>query len=119
MIDNYKIIFNRYGKIVDFNWFNLTTVYPYINLDAFMIMPNHIHGVIEITDNNQHHKRHGLPEIIRSFKTFSARKINRLRQTKGVPVWQRGYYEHIIRSETSLNNIREYIFNNPINWCND
>ncbi len=53
------------------------------------------------------------------FKNFSARRINQLRKIKGVPVWQRGYYEHIIRSETSLNNIREYIFKNPINWCND
>ncbi|MGK7922584.1 MAG: transposase [Trichodesmium sp.] len=119
VIDNHTIILNTYGEIVYSNWFYLTTVYPYINLDAFMIMPNHIHGIIEITDNNQHHKKHGLSEIIRSLKTFSARKINRFRQTKGFPVWQRGYYEHIIRNETSLNNIREYIFNNPTNWCDD
>ncbi|MDY7004529.1 MAG: transposase [Cyanobacteriota bacterium] len=88
-------------------------------LYAFIIMPNHIHRIIEITDNNQHQKRHSLPEIIRGLKTFSARRINQLRKIKSVSVWQRRYYEHIIRNQTSLNNIREYIFNNLINWCND
>ncbi|MGQ9826987.1 MAG: transposase, partial [Roseiflexus sp.] len=59
---------------------------------------------------------HGLPEIIRAFKTFSARRINASRKSPGVPVWQRNYYEHIIRNEESLNRIREYIANNPAQW---
>jgi REP element-mobilizing transposase RayT len=59
---------------------------------------------------------HALPEIIRGFKTFSAKEINKLRNTKGTPVWQRNYYEHIIRSETSLADIRQYISENPQRW---
>ena len=62
---------------------------------------------------------HGLPEIVRALKTFSARKINELRSTKGIAVWQRNYYEHIIRNEKELGKIREYIYNNPLNWEKD
>jgi REP element-mobilizing transposase RayT len=58
-------------------------------------------------------------EIIRAFKTFSARRINQHQNTAGSPVWQRNYYEHIIREENSLNRIRQYIINNPENWDSD
>ena len=57
--------------------------------------------------------RHGLPEIIRAFKTFSARHINVLRGTQGTLFWQRHYYEHVIRSEGALDRIRQYITDNP------
>jgi putative transposase len=62
---------------------------------------------------------HGLPEIVRQFKTFSARRINELRGTPGTPVWQRNYYEHIIRDEFSLSRIRQYIAENPARWDAD
>jgi putative transposase len=57
-----------------------------------------------------------LPEIVRAFKTFSARRINARRDTPGAPVWQRGYFERIIRNERELNLTRKYIANNPRNW---
>ncbi|HUV92496.1 MAG TPA: hypothetical protein VMV80_05380 [Anaerolineales bacterium] len=60
--------------------------------------------------------RHGLPEIVRAVKSFSSRRINRLRGTPGVPVWQRNYYERIIRNEKELNAIRLYILDNPLKW---
>jgi hypothetical protein len=60
-----------------------------------------------------------LSEIIRGFKTFSARCINHLHHTTGVPVWQRNYYEHVVRGENELNRIREYIANNPLQWDMD
>ncbi|MCP9469502.1 MAG: transposase [Nitrospira sp.] len=60
-----------------------------------------------------------MSEIIRQFKTFSARRINEHRGTPGASVWQRNYYEHIIRDEESLNRIREYIVNNPLQWTMD
>lgn len=49
----------------------------------------------------------------------SAKEINSLQRTPGIPVWQRNYYEHIIRNEKDLNNIRDYIINNPIKWATD
>lgn len=61
----------------------------------------------------------GVPEIVRQFKTFSARRINALRSTPNVRVWQRNYYEHIIRDEDSLDRIRRYIIENPEGWVMD
>jgi len=56
---------------------------------------------------------------VRQFKTFSARRINQHRNTPGIRIWQRNYYEHIIRDEQSLNRIREYILTNPLRWAID
>ena len=64
-------------------------------------------------------RHHGLPEIVRASKTFSARRINAQRGTPGRPVWQRSYYEHIIRDLESLRAIREYIAHNPAQWAHD
>ena len=63
--------------------------------------------------------RHGLSEIIRAFKSFSARRINRQRRTDGIPVWQRNYYEHIICNEREMDNITKYIETNPLRWDDD
>jgi REP element-mobilizing transposase RayT len=63
--------------------------------------------------------RHGLAEIVRALKTFSARRINEMRHTPAMPVWQRNYYEHIIRGDGELLRVREYILNNPLDWEND
>jgi putative transposase len=57
-----------------------------------------------------------LPEVVRALKTFSARRINAMRNTPGTSVWQRGYYERIIRSERELNLTRRYIETNPHRW---
>ncbi len=64
-------------------------------------------------------KRHPLSEIVRAFKSFSARRINALRRTAGIPVWQRNYYEHIIRNDDEHNRIQIYIESNPVNWMDD
>ena len=57
-----------------------------------------------------------LPTILRAFKAAVTRRINRKHCTPGQPVWQRNYYEHIIRNDYSLNRIREYIYYNPQRW---
>src|SRR5690606_25442950 len=61
-------------------------------------------------------KRYPLPEVVRGFKTFSARRIHELRGTPSVSVWQRNYCEHIVRNEDELRRIRKYIANNPRQW---
>ena len=63
--------------------------------------------------------RHGLPEVVRAFKTFSARRINAFRGTVGKPFWQRNYCEHVIRDKESLNRIRQYIEDKPACWHED
>jgi putative transposase len=57
-----------------------------------------------------------LPTIVRSFKAATTKRINEMRGTPGAPVWQRGFYEHIVRDEDDLNRIREYIAGNPERW---
>jgi REP element-mobilizing transposase RayT len=125
---------NEFGKIVGRCWYDLSNHYKNMELDCFVIMPNHIHGIINIvgaglkpapTDGGispfkpAPTENHGLPEIIRALKTFSARKINQIRKNPGMPVWQRNYYEHVVRGENDLARIREYIINNPAQWDND
>jgi len=60
-----------------------------------------------------------LPTIVRAFKSAVTKRINEHRNTPGTKIWQRSYYEHIIRDESSLNQIREYIVNNPVQWKMD
>jgi len=120
---------SSYGEIIRLSWLELPQHYTNAELDVFVIMPNHIHGIIFLTDvgaglkpaptDSPRDKRHGLPEIIRAFKTFSSRKINQLRNMSGTPVWQRNYYEHVIRRDESLDKIREYIVTNPLCWALD
>ena len=66
--------------------------------------------------NGQQPTKHGLSEIVRALKTFSSRKINELRQTQGASVWQRNFYEHIIRDGIEYSQIANYIMENPLRW---
>ncbi|WP_293667529.1 transposase [uncultured Parabacteroides sp.] len=120
-IKNDHMTLNNIGEIIKQTWFDLPNHIPNIILDAFCIMPNHIHGIIEITSPNvgAGSKPAQLSEIIRQFKTFSARKINIIRKIPGTPVWQRNYYEHIIRNNHAYDNIYSYILNNPKKWNED
>jgi putative transposase len=80
-------------------------------------MPNHLHGIIAITDDDI--KRKPLGRLVGAFKTVSAREINQLRQMSGCPVWQRDFYDRINRNDRSLQRIRQYIVDNPLKWHED
>lgn len=116
---------NSHGEIIKNVWQEIPLHYPEVTNDVFTIMPNHIHGIISIRRNPQvYHKQNStkiytLSEIIRGFKTFSSRKINELRDTKETQVWQRNYYEHIIRNEKEYHQIGEYILFNALKWDTD
>ncbi|GHV03855.1 hypothetical protein FACS189485_07990 [Spirochaetia bacterium] len=117
-----EMILNDAGETVKMVWDELPQHYFNIQLDAFVIMPDHIHGIIIITEPKSIHAEscsHGLSEIVRGLKTFSARKINELHNTPGKKLWQRNYYEHIIRDEREYLNIAQYIENNPQKWEKD
>ena len=107
---------NEMGTIVQQTWDDLPTHYHGIDLDAFIVMPNHVHGINILADESA--RRHAIPEIVRGFKTFSARRVNERAGKSGV-LWQRGYYEHVIRNEKALDRIRAYIANNPARWADD
>ncbi len=119
---------NEYAVAVEQCWADLPHHYSHAQLDAFVVMPNHVHGIVALTGVAGEEAglkpaatmtAHGLPEIVRALKTFSARRINRVRGTPGVAVWQRGYYEHTIRDEAALDRIREYVATNPLRWALD
>ena len=155
---------NEYGRVVYQQWKNLPRPVSRVLLDAFVVMPNHVHGLIMITSGcddrcvgdgigrgeasaigatkvlHANSKMNtavvpgvsdasplqatrptgtysgSLGSIIQNFKSTATRKINRRRNTPGAPLWQRGYYEHIIRSEHAFDRIRQYIVDNPLRW---
>ena len=117
-ITNGDMKLSRYGKIIQYVLLDLPKHYPHLELDIFCIMPNHVHIII-VLNHNVLVKRHPLSEVIRAFKSFSAKRINLLRKTPGIAVWQRNYYEHIIRDEKDYESKRNYILMNPQNWEND
>lgn len=93
-----------------------------LNVDSFIVMPNHVHAIVVI--NNDVGPVKSLSSVIRNIKTFTTRTYSSAVRTKNWPsferrLWQRGYYESIIRDENGLNKIREYIVLNPSKWNND
>jgi REP element-mobilizing transposase RayT len=166
-IENGRIILNYNGNIVSRCWFDLVNHYENIGLDDFVIMPNHFHGIINITGHGgsgddcgggvgaihelplhelplyelplrelppQEGAIHELPlqapppqqrrqmllsKIMGRFKMVTSKQINISRKLPGVPVWQRNYWEHIVRNENEFSRIRQYIKNNPILWEHD
>jgi REP element-mobilizing transposase RayT len=117
---------NEVGKLVEMTWHDLPNHNRNIVLDAFVVMPNHVHGILVIDGVGAGLElRAGLEpaptlsELVRQFKTFSARRINRLRDNPCCPVWQRNYYERVIRNEQELARARGYIANNPLKWALD
>ena len=122
---------NVYGHVVKACWFAIPRHSRNAACDAFVVMPNHMHGVIVLAGVNAVGAQHVAPlrkgggqsgslgAIVRSFKGAVSKRINRRRGTPGAPVWQRNYYEHVIRSEDELQQIRRYIEENPLRWSLD
>ena len=130
-IVNGEMQLNDAGRIVQEVWRELPARFPQVGIDSFIVMPNHIHGIVLVgaqfiapsnsppdISRKPGEGRDGraptVGEIIRAYKAISTREIRRT--VKADFRWQRNYYEHIIRNEESLNRIREYIVNNPIQW---
>jgi len=152
-----KMIFNEYGEIAHNEWIKLTERFPNMEMDAFQIMPNHMHGIIAlsvratltvaqnngiaqndvvaqntVTQNDmQPHINDGqlqgiapmtISDIVGAYKSLVANGCLEIYKSKNKimgKLWQRNYYEHIIRNEKSYQYISEYIINNPTKWAND
>ncbi len=123
---------NELGKVVRDEWFRSGKIRSELQLnpDEFVAMPNHIHGIVWIVDHEivRATGRSPLPNgpaprslasFIAGFKSAVTKRINEQRTMPGVPVWQRNYYEHIVRNDHELDRIREYIVNNPLQWTLD
>ena len=111
-------------------WQWLGTQYPYVLLDEFVVMPNHLHGILMIIDDARRGgsrtaptgadspdgKRKPLGRLLGAFKTVSTKRVNCAHGLSGRPLWQRNNFEHVVRSEESLTEIRQYIHDNPARW---
>ena len=159
-----EVRLSEWGVMVNSVWSELPRHYAHVRLDAWVVMPNHVHGIVllkpdddmagaglkpraglkpaptgvgvlpsRVSDGSRYRgadgsilkpaptglRRHGIPEVVRAFKTFSARRINAARGAVGTSFWQRNYYEHVIRDEESLDRIRQYVVDNPARWDED
>ena len=137
-IINKNIKLNNYGNIAKQCWMEIPIHYPNVKMDEFIVMPNHVHGIINIVKNNnegnqnvvgiqnfeslrvnkyQHIIPGSIGAIIRGFKSGVTKWFRK--NTKIYTIWQRNYWEHIIRDEKDLNRSRQYIINNPLKWPDD
>jgi REP element-mobilizing transposase RayT len=113
------------GRAVVDCWRWLGERYPHVEIDEWIVMPNHLHGIVVLCDAERDGSRTGgtrrkpLGELIGAFKTVSTQRVNALRARAGEPLWQRDFYEHIIRDEVELDRIRQYIATNPLQWALD
>ena len=147
-----KMVLNQYGKIVSECWQTMTSHFSNISSGEFVVMPNHVHGILLIADDAgetwaTHESplqdrplqdrplqepsqqtsasrprgpaRQSISVAIGLFKAAAAKRINAVRDTSGLSIWQRNYYEHIIRDETELAQKHDYIEANPSRWAQD
>ncbi|MFH1288006.1 MAG: transposase [bacterium] len=127
LITENKMTLNTLGVIVKNTWLEIPAHFNNIVLGQYIIMPNHIHGIIIINNPvgngharsvNNHTKNNNLSVIVGSFKSAVTKRINQLNNTTPFK-WQKSFHDHIIRIDQSLNKIQEYIIYNPVNWDMD
>ena len=140
-----EVRLNEAGRIVQEEWARSASIRREIVLDEFVIMPNHVHGIVLIKHDpvGATGRRcrvvfparspllpfcevgrpgpgpRSLASFVAGFKSAATKRINVLRRTPGLAVWQRNYYEHIIRDEDDLHRIRQYVADNPLAWSMD
>jgi putative transposase len=128
------------GRMIERWWFELNRKFTTVETDEFVVMPNHFHGIVAIpvradlrvgpdskgarTTHEGTHAGVPLPTVIQWFKTMTTNEYIRGVKTASWPafngrLWQRNYYEHVIRNDDSLNRIRQYIVDNPARWTFD
>jgi len=141
-IINNQMKFTVRGLIIDEFWLKIPDHFPNVELDEFIVMPNHVHGIIVINDEllgkqniKQTNTEGGesnteggetpplrkttLGQVIAYYKYQTTKIINQVDDTPGVRIWQRNYYDRIIRHEKILELARQYIFQNPFRWDKD
>jgi len=125
------MVLSAAGNAVWDCWKGLPDHYRNVRLDEFIVMPDHVQGVLFLlfdppSDPNSKPRAghrpaptfpiHSVSEIVRGLKSFSAKAINTIRGEIGQPVWQRGFHDKIIKNEVQLDHIRKYVRDNPKNW---
>ena len=122
-IQDGEMILSGAGNMILNTWNGLPQHYKGVDIDAFVVMPNHIHGII-ILETSEEFAGLSLPDVVHRFKSFTTALYRKgVVANKWQPflgrLWQRNYYEHIIRNEEEMNSIREYVYYNPAQWEKD
>ena len=149
-IKNESVILSKVGLIAQIEWERLIHRFDHIDLDVFIVMPNHVHGIIVINEQEINNRRGtagkmlakdihskavpnqnqpgeqfskpvpgSIPTIIRSYKSNVTRKVRHFLKQLDRPIWQRSFYERVIRNTDEWERARQYILSNPLNWEND
>lgn len=139
-----EMVLNDAGRMVQAVWEEIPAHYPGVEIDEFIVMPDHIHGIVILVESGPSARPQSgprtclgeqgpeepagevaqilsLPDVMQRFKSLTTKRyIDGVKQHGWPPfpgkLWQRSYYEHIVRNEKDLNRIREYILQNPLKW---
>jgi putative transposase len=128
-------VLSQIGEVVKAHWLKIPCHFSNLEIEAFVVMPNHLHGILIIHSGQQNFESHDIPQklmesfakpvagsiptIIRSFKAAVTKCINDERLTAGAPIWQRGYFERVLRDGREFVNAKDYIIRNPLRWAFD
>jgi len=128
-ITNGIMYLNQFGMIAEQEWLQTMMIRPNVFLDKYVMMPDHVHAIIEIirrgvmhyapTQTGFNSPSQTVGAIVRGYKSAVTKRINQIRHSPGQSIWQRGFYDHIIRNDEDLGRVREYIRLNPVNWERD
>ena len=128
-----RVVLNQLGRIVEEEWLRTARVRPEVELDSYVIMPNHLHGIIALPHQDRP-KVVGATRRVAPTRTLQADSLGSIiGQIKSVitrratgggswcagPIWQRSFYDHVIRNDSDLHRIRTYIRYNPLQWAFD
>jgi len=130
---NGELQLNGLGRLIYDEWRRLAIARANLRLDHFVVMPNHLHGLLRIVEPDERDSRQlsgteagavtiqsgSLGAIIGQFKAAVSRRAKAEGINGDTPIWQRGFYDHIVRDERTLNEIRRYIIENPARWHDD
>ncbi len=103
---------NKYGTVVDDAIKLINHHYPSVTVDHYIIMPNHIHLLLQIRNTNSNIGAPAIMTVVQQFKGYVTKKI-------GKSIWQRSFHDHVVRNQKDYNRIAKYIYNNPITWKYD
>ena len=124
-VEGGAVMLSDAGTMIDRYWFELGNKFPDVLLDEYVIMPNHIHGIITVRPTSTDEgSPHSLGDIMRWFKTQTTNAYIRGVKQSAWPrfdghLWQPQYWDHIVRNDVDLERVREYVFNNPGAWDED
>ena len=125
VVDGQSVNLTKYGEIVRSAWLDLPNRFAGLVLDEYIIMPNHLHGILcfvgaglaRPSSATKPANELSLPNVLRVFKSVSTVEINRAFHTSGRPLWQRSYFDHVIRDAEDHRTHQRYILENPLRWA--